>query len=150
MRVGIRKSNAEDAEGAEFAAEEGGEEEARAHPGIIPQNTRDGAAVTVPQEKKRGAARYSPYRQRLRPSAPGSLRREAIGAESATWTAPGQIEFEGTARFAALTLAEPDALQLPGLQKGSEKHCLKFYFLLAIEVEILQLSFSDSFRMTSC
>ena len=34
---------------------------------------------------------------------------------------PGQIEFEGTALAAALTLAEPDALRLPGLQKGSEK-----------------------------
>ncbi len=34
---------------------------------------------------------------------------------------PGQIEFEGTALAAALTLAEPGALRLPGLQKGSEK-----------------------------
>ena len=33
---------------------------------------------------------------------------------------PGQIEFEGTALDAALTLAEPDALRLPGLQKGSK------------------------------
>ena len=36
-------------------------------------------------------------------------------------SAPGQIEFEGTAIAAALTLAEPGALRLPGLQKGSEK-----------------------------
>jgi len=41
--------------------------------------------IRMKREKKRGAARYSPYRQRLRPSAPGSLRRELIGAESATW-----------------------------------------------------------------
>ncbi len=34
---------------------------------------------------------------------------------------PGQIEFEGTALAAALTLAEPGALRLPDLQKGSEK-----------------------------
>ena len=88
--------------------------------------------IKPPLQKRRGAARYSPYRQRLRPSAPGSLRREVIGAESATWTAPGQIEFEGAGWCAALTLAEPGALRLPGLQKGSEKCSVEFRFLLEI------------------
>ena len=69
---------------------------------------------------------------------------------------PGQIEFEGTALTAALTLAEPGALRLPGLQKGSEKQrkekpSFRLSHLLEVVVEILQLSSSDSFRMTmSC
>jgi hypothetical protein len=56
---------------------------------------------------------------------------------------PGQIEFEGTALAAALTLAEPGALRLPDLQKGSEKRRklhLRFDRLLAAVVEVLQLS----------
>ena len=36
-------------------------------------------------------------------------------------SAPGQIGSEGTALAVAPTLAEPGALRLPGLQKGSEK-----------------------------
>ena len=67
-------------------------------------------------------------------------------------SAPGQIEFEGTAMAAALTLAEPGALRLPGLQKGSEKQkkeLLRFVHPLGDEVEVLQLSPSDSFRMTT-
>ena len=67
-------------------------------------------------------------------------------------SAPGQIEFGGAALAAALTLAEPCALQLPDLQKGSEKQGKKIRFrlerLLRVEVEGLQLSSSDSFRMT--
>src|SRR5260370_138355 len=47
------------------------------------ERKRRKAAPTF-RKKERGAARYSPYRQRLRPSAPGSLRREFIGADSAT------------------------------------------------------------------
>ncbi len=65
---------------------------------------------------------------------------------------PGQIEFEGTALAAALTLAEPDALRLPGLQKGSEKQRklhLRFDRLLAAEIEILQLSMTGSFPPTA-
>ena len=53
---------------------------------------------------------------------------------------------------AALTLAEPGALRLPGLQKGSEKQkkeLLRFVHPLGDEVEVLQLSPSDSFRMTT-
>ena len=73
------------------------------------------------EEEERGVARYSPYRQRLRPSAPGLLWRDVSGRNQRRGSAPGQIEFEGTALAAALTLAEPGALRLPGLQKGSEK-----------------------------
>ena len=65
---------------------------------------------------------------------------------------PGQIEFEGTALAAALTLAEPDALRLPGLQKGSEKQRklhVRFDRLLAAEIEILQLSTTGSFPPTA-
>jgi hypothetical protein len=63
---------------------------------------------------------------------------------------PGQIEFEGTAMAAALTLAEPGALRLPGLQKGSEKQrkekqSVRPNHLLEVVVEILQRSSPDSF-----
>ena len=50
---------------------------------------------------------------------------------------PGQIEFEGTALAAVLTLAEPGALRLPGLQKGSEKRekeLLRFVHLLGLKL----------------
>ena len=53
-------------------------------------------------------------------------------------SAPGQIEFGGAALASALALAEPGALQLPGLQKGSEKRGKKVRFrlerLLRVEV----------------
>jgi hypothetical protein len=68
-------------------------------------------------------------------------------------SAPGQIEFGGAALASALTLAEPGALQLPELQKGSEERGKEFRLrlerLLWAEVEIRWLSSLDSFRMTA-
>jgi hypothetical protein len=66
---------------------------------------------------------------------------------------PGQIEFEGTALAAALTLAEPSALRLPGLQKGSEKRrkekqCLRFDGLLGLNLRSFLESEADGTMAT--
>jgi hypothetical protein len=107
-----------------------------AQPGIIPQNSRDGSAVAVPLEKEGRSAILSLSSAAAPLGARFIAERSYRGGISDVYPPPGQIEFEGTTLAAALTLAEPGALRLPGLQKGSkkrEKEPLRFVHLLGLK-----------------
>src|ERR1700731_5365866 len=84
-----------------------------------------------PSERARRVGPHSPKRGAQRDTLPivsGCAPRRQVhcgeklsGRNQRRGSAPGQIEFEGTAMAAAHLLAEPGALRLPGFTEGERK-----------------------------